>query len=339
MKFQVGDDIIVLLSKEEGKVVEIINNQMLMVEVRGVKFPAYIDQLDFPYFHRFSQNKLFEEKNPPKKYADQIPKEKNAPKKEEVSEGVLLAFIPKFRFDEFDDEIVDELKVYLLNKTPKGYKFIYTQQFEGKTNFELNNEIAPFKDFYLHDIAFENINDSPAFYFEFSLLQPEKIKADYFETSIKLKPKQVFQRIEKMKEKNEPSFSYMLFENYPGKIIEDKYDYTPSLSKEFKIYNAKEIRQNLEPARSIIDLHIEKLITDWQRLSNFEILTIQLKELEKWLTLAIAHRQQSMIVIHGIGTGKLRDEVHDILKTKREVRFFVNQYDPRFGYGATGDIF
>ena len=74
MKFQPGDDIIILHNKEEGKIVEFINNQMVLVEVRGVKFPVYLDQIDFPYFHRFTQTKIFEEKKPPKKYVDQLKK-------------------------------------------------------------------------------------------------------------------------------------------------------------------------------------------------------------------------------------------------------------------------
>ena len=74
-------------------------------------------------------------------------------------------------------------------------------------------------------------------------------------------------------------------------------------------------------------------------MSNFEILSIQLNEFEKMMDLAIAHYQSSLIVIHGVGTGKLKDEIHDILKTKREVKNFINQYDPRFGYGATEIFF
>jgi hypothetical protein len=35
----------------------------------------------------------------------------------------------------------------------------------------------------------------------------------------------------------------------------------------------------------------------------------------------------------------LKDEIHDILKTKKEVKTFVNQYEPRFGYGATEIFF
>jgi dsDNA-specific endonuclease/ATPase MutS2 len=46
-----------------------------------------------------------------------------------------------------------------------------------------------------------------------------------------------------------------------------------------------------------------------------------------------------MVVIHGVGTGKLRDEIHEILRTKREVKSFINRYDPRYGYGATEIFF
>ena len=53
MKFEIGDKVTVLHSNEEGEVVEMINDKMVLVEVRGVRFPAYIDQLDFPYFKRF----------------------------------------------------------------------------------------------------------------------------------------------------------------------------------------------------------------------------------------------------------------------------------------------
>ena len=42
MKYEVGDNILVLQTDEEGKVVEIMNEKMVMIEVRGVRFPAYM---------------------------------------------------------------------------------------------------------------------------------------------------------------------------------------------------------------------------------------------------------------------------------------------------------
>jgi len=71
MKYQVGDEILVLLSNEEGRIIEIMNDEMVMIEVRGVKFPAYMDQIDFPYFKRFTEKKLFPDKQSiPKIYVD-----------------------------------------------------------------------------------------------------------------------------------------------------------------------------------------------------------------------------------------------------------------------------
>jgi len=337
MKFEVGDEIIVLHTNEEGKVVEIINDKMVMIEVRGVKFPCYIDQIDFPYFKRFTEKKLQKKKE--KKFVDNIPKEKSKSAEARVSEGVWLSLLPKFTIDEFGDEVVELFKLHLVNKTGRGYKFIYRQLFFGEPDFELNNEVIAFHDFYLNDISFPNFNDNPSFDFEFSLITPDKTKADFFETSLKIRPKQLFQRIEEMRQTNEPTINYKLFEVYPDKTIEKKPPLSVRAANEYAVYEAKKAREHLEQPRSVIDLHMEKLTDDWQHMSNFEILTMQLKEFEKWYDLAVAHHLPNFTVIHGVGSGKLRDEIHEILKTKKEVKYFINQYDHRFGYGATEIFF
>jgi hypothetical protein len=332
MKFQVGDKVLILHSNEEGEVVDIINNKMVMVDVRGVKFPAYIDQLDFPYFKNFSQKKLFPKKET-KKYIEDVKKEKAPAKK--VADGVWLSFLPQFSIDEFGDDVVDALKIHILNRTERAYNFIYRLLFFGNTGFELKNSLLPFSDFYVHDVPFSEMNESPNFSIEFSLQQPEKRKAEYFETSVKLKARQLFDKIEELKKKNEPTFSFRLFETYPDKQENDTPELSSLIAKGIKVYNAKEVRKHLPPARSVVDLHIEKLTDNWKHLSNAEILDLQLKEFEKWYELALAHHQPHLIVIHGVGSGRLRDEIHDLLRLKRDVKSFVNQYHPSYGYGAT----
>lgn len=338
MKYQVGDKILVLHSNEEGEVIDIINEKMVMIQVRGVKFPAYMDQIDFPYYKRFTEKKLFPSE-PRKKYVEDLPKEKKVskPLEKKVADGVSLSFFPKFKTDEFGDDIVTDLKIHLINRTELAYNFIYSLQFFGKQEFDLRAEVMPFSDFYLHDVDFEDMNDSPAFVFEFSLLKADKKKADYYEASVKLKPKQLFERIELLKEKGEATFTYKLFDTYPPRPFDDYVD-TP-VPKGTKVYSLKDIRQHILPARTVVDLHIEKLSDDWKHLSNGEILQLQLKEFEKWYEAALANYQPQLIVIHGIGSGKLRDEIHEILKTRREVKSFVNQYHPSFGYGATEIFF
>ena len=337
MKYQVGDTVLILHSNEEAQVVDIINNKMMMVDVKGVSFPVYMDQVDFPYFKRFSEKKIFPAKKE-KKYVDDVQKEK-LPKEGRVVDGVWLTFLPVMDTDEFGDVVVEELKLHLVNRTTAPYNFVYKLHFFGKPDFELKNTIHPFENFYLHDVDFENLNDSPSFEFDFSLSQPEKNKADHFEASVKLKPKQLFAKIEELKQKNQATFSQRLFETYPDKLVEDRPELGRLAAKGYKIYDASKGRQHLEPARSVVDLHIEKLTDRWNHLSNYEIVSLQLKTFEKYYDLALAHHFPSMIVIHGIGQGKLRDEIHDILRLKREVKSFVNQFDSRFGYGATEIFF
>ncbi|MDP4130733.1 MAG: Smr/MutS family protein [Bacteroidota bacterium] len=334
MKFQVGDKVTVLHSNEEAEVVEMINDKMVMVDVRGVKFPAYIDQLDFPYFKRFSEKKDIPQKKE-KRFVDEIRVDKS-PAKNNPLDGVWLSFLPVSDTDEFGDEVVESLKIHLINHSASGLHFQYKLSYFGKMDFELQNDVAAGKDFYLHDMSFATLNDSPSFDLVFSLSVPDKKKAPHYERSLKLKPRQVFMRIEEIRRKGGASFTYKLFDVYPEKPPEDdKSDFQPLEKRGYKMYDASKTRQHLEPAKYEVDLHIEKLTEAWSHLSNFEMLTLQLNTFEKYLDLAIAHHQRNLIVIHGVGTGKLKDEIHEILKSRREVRSFINQYDPRYGYGAT----
>ena len=332
MKYEPGDKIIVMLTNEEGKVVEIMNEKMVMIEVKGVRFPAYMDQIDFPYFNMFSQKKVVEKK---KVYVDNLQKEKGNIKIKEGAGGMFISFMPVYDKDIFDDDVVEKLKIYLINQTNVSYTFNYNLYFNGDSSFQLKNTIEPLHEFYLHDVKFEELSDNPRFDAEFSLTEPVKNKAPYYETSLKLKAKQLFKKIEETKLKNEPMFTYSLFEEYPDKINDEKVDLSSLGSAGYRIYDVSKVKENLAPARTVVDLHIEKLTDSWKHLSNFEILSIQLKEFEKFYDLSVLHRQPSLIIIHGVGTGKLRNEIHDLLKTKKEVKSFVNQYSADYGYGAT----
>jgi len=337
MKYQVGDKVLILHSNEEADVIDIINDKMLLVDVQGVQFPVYMDQVDFPYFKRFTEKKLFPVKKE-KQYVDDVRKEKKT-EQTRAEDGMWLTVLPVMATDELGHEVVDELKFYLANHTNTAYQFIYEQHFFGKPDFEFKNKINPFEDFYLHDIAFADLNDSPSFDFKFSLTEPDKDKADYFETSLRLKPKQLFARIKELQENNQATFSYRLFEKYPDKVIEDTIEMGDRAKHKGKIYDASKARQHIEEARTVIDLHIEKLTDNWQRMSNFEILSLQLKTFEKYYHLSVVHHQPSLIVIHGVGEGRLRDEIHELLRSKKEVKSFANQYHPRYGFGATEIFF
>lgn len=333
MKYEPGDKIIVLHTDEEGKVLEIINEQMVMIEVKGVKFPAYLDQIDFPYFKMFTEKRKAEKK---KIFIDNVkPEKQNIKTKAAAENGVFISFLPVFDKDIFEDDVVEKFKIYLLNQTNTPFNFIYTLYFNGENNFELNNTILPQQHFYLHDVAFDDLSDNPRFNVEFSLAVPDKKKAPHYETSLKIKAKQLFKKIEEVQKNNQPAFSYLLFDTYPDRVEEERVDLRKLGNAGFRVYEASRIKEHLPPARTVVDLHIEKITDNRKHLSSLEILSLQLKEFEKFYDLAVAHYQPSLTIIHGVGEGKLKDEIHSILRAKKEVKSFVNQYTAAYGYGAT----
>ena len=334
MKYEVGDKIVVNATNEDGKVIEIMTEKMVMIEVRGVKFPAYTDQIDFPYFKMFTEKKPVIKKNI---YVDNIKREKTTAKIK-TGDGVFINFFPIYDKDIFEDDVVEKLKVYLINKNEEPYNFTYNLMFGSDSSFTLKNTIEGLSDFYLHDVSFEDMGEGPKFEFEFSLKNENKKKAIAQEVFFKINGKKLFKKIEDLQQKNEASFMEELFTHYPDRVADEKLDLTMLGNTGFRLYDVGKIKDYLPPARTVVDLHIEKL-TDDGTLSNYEMLLLQLNTFEKYYDLAISHKQKTLVVIHGIGEGKLREEIHDVLKLKKEVKSFVNQYHELYGYGATEIFF
>lgn len=86
---------------------------------------------------------------------------------------------------------------------------------------------------------------------------------------------------------------------------------------------------------SSIDLHIEKLISNHKSLDNSQIISIQLNKFQSFLQQAIQQNRKEVTVIHGIGKGKLKTEIHQRLKGMSQVKEFYTIND----HGATKVIF
>jgi dsDNA-specific endonuclease/ATPase MutS2 len=82
-----------------------------------------------------------------------------------------------------------------------------------------------------------------------------------------------------------------------------------------------------------IDLHIEELIDNYGGMSNAEIVIIQLRHFQMALDKAINEHYRSLTVIHGVGNGRLKQEVRSILN-KMKLRYHDASYS-KYGFGAT----
>jgi hypothetical protein len=334
MKFSIGDKIVLKRTGEEGVVTAYINQQMLEVEVNGTVFPVYADEVDHPYLNWFIEQKKQKKVAKP---LEQIPveKEKNRPKR--LPKGVYLSFIPVFKAGEMED-IVDHLKVHLLNELSEPISFTYDVRIKNSSLFSHEGKLHAFGNVYLHNIPFEDMNDQPRFNWKLStsdaFLQEE-------EGTLRIKPVKLFERIGELLQNNEPSFSYILIEDFkPVTVSFKKQEGKKSIPQAnvpvtfTKVYAEQPIVPSYE-----VDLHIEKILDDYKGLSNAEILDIQLRTLQKQIDAAIATHQERMMVIHGLGKGVLKEEVHKLLKTIPQVVSFNNDWQARYGFGATEVIF
>lgn len=83
-----------------------------------------------------------------------------------------------------------------------------------------------------------------------------------------------------------------------------------------------------------IDLHIEKLVKDYSKLTNFDILNIQVDTARGQLEFAIKNRIPRIVFIHGMGEGVLKTELEYLFGRYSEVTFQDANYK-KYGLGAT----
>ena len=85
----------------------------------------------------------------------------------------------------------------------------------------------------------------------------------------------------------------------------------------------------------VVDLHDYALDVSVEGWTNTEILTYQLNQCEKVLDEAVREGCHRLVIIHGIGSGKLKKEVRRMLRGHPLVRKSAPANERDFGQGAT----
>lgn len=328
MKFSIGDKILLKQTDEEGVVTGIICHDMFEVSVNGVVFPVHKDDIDHPYLKWFTQKKSQSAPVIPEVW----PVEKNMPQHPRLSKGVYLSFMPMYKKDVFED-IVEGFKLYLINEMPTDIQIHYDAKILQQSVFSYKGKLHGFAHLYLHNISLEEMNDQPRFHWKLSDAGKEQLRSE--EGILKIRPQKLFEQIQEILQKNEPTFQYLLVTDFKEKIPEASPKNPPkSPLPIIKRHAAKSFRTDELP-RTVLDLHIEQLVKDATGWSHAEIITLQIQTLQRYLALALLHHLPRMIVIHGVGKGKLKDEVHKVLRQVPEIKSFTNEWMGGYGFGAT----
>lgn len=83
-----------------------------------------------------------------------------------------------------------------------------------------------------------------------------------------------------------------------------------------------------------VDLHFEALVDFPKNFSAHEKLQIQLTEVRRALDKARRSGVKKVILIHGVGQGRLREEIYTLLERMDRLSFYDASF-ARYGKGAT----
>lgn len=261
------------------------------------------------------------------------------------SYGIQIAFDPVLKADGSTDKYV----MYLLNDSKNDFIFDLVLKFHGEEEQDWNGKLEKTSFIKLGSLLFDDLNDAPSFDMNCWKTTTEG-KGKKMTKTLKIKAKQFFKNIRTAPFLNKSAHIYRIFENLDSEQTESKEDlksYTKKNVRPVKFrnrdsnigfYNQFDSKEFSE-FETEIDLHIEKLIEKPHKMSNAEIVRIQLSHFESFLTKAIRLGVPTVFIIHGVGKGRLKNEIASRLIQNPQVKTFKNEFHPRYGWGATEVIF
>ncbi len=100
-----------------------------------------------------------------------------------------------------------------------------------------------------------------------------------------------------------------------------------------KVSVRKKPKERNQPAMEV-DLHIHKLTDNEHRMTNYEMLSLQLDTAKRQLEFAMRKRIQKIVFIHGVGEGVLKMELETLFRRYDNLKFYEADLQ-KYGLGAT----
>ncbi len=244
---------------------------------------------------------------------------------------------------------IEKYNIYLINDTDSELLFIFKVHLGGKLIAETDSLIKGHSYCSLGEISYDHIAAIPEIVTEIRKVSTLGV-GEPLSKSIKLKPASFFKSVATAPLLNRPVHHYVLFghfereEKQTKKEDEDIKSYTNRLISSQKKgpigshQHRKLQRDEIEELAHFsmeTDLHIENLTERWDKMTNGEIIQLQLRHFEQYIDKAYRLGVERVFIIHGLGKGRLRDAIAERLKRDYRVVRFTNEYHPKYGFGAT----
>jgi hypothetical protein len=343
MNLKAGDRVRFLDEKGEGVITRFIDNKQVLVEMEdGFEIPYQLAKLVPIAVETKGSNRLQIPRQEEEKTAEPVYISSNSDQALH-SEGVFLVYQP---FDT-DFPLNGKFRILLFNMTPYHIHYtISTKRIQSYT-CELASSLQPKQSARIREIGPEDIERWASvrvdvLYYSYEPFQPREPVS----RTLKQKPSKFYK---------ESSFSKSGLTDKPAIVVdltqimqkgqEEEYFEEKDLSKivfDKEQKTEKRISRQSDKNNSAldweVDLHLEELVDNMRGLNNGQMIDIQLRHFQKKLDEGFAANIRKIVFIHGVGNGRLKQEIRKILATHKELRFHDASYST-YGFGATEVVF
>jgi dsDNA-specific endonuclease/ATPase MutS2 len=121
-----------------------------------------------------------------------------------------------------------------------------------------------------------------------------------------------------------------------GALSMDVSGFSSSIKEEEKPRKRRDggSRKERQNPPMVVDLHIEKLLSNTRGMTTFDILNYQMDTARRQLEFALRKRIQRVVFIHGVGEGVLKEELRTLFRRYEDLRVGDADYR-KYGMGAT----
>jgi hypothetical protein len=122
------------------------------------------------------------------------------------------------------------------------------------------------------------------------------------------------------------------------RIDEPEVEINPQLLKE-SFYKEKTLAVQIERPEKVIDLHIESICDNHHVMTNEQILNTQLNYFQQKVDGALVHSYKSIVLIHGVGKGLLKQEIYKSLNKNSQILSIKDADEFIYGFGGATEVF
>ncbi|MCC5920609.1 MAG: DUF2027 domain-containing protein [Cyclobacteriaceae bacterium] len=312
---KIGDIARVIRGTEEGKIVKIIDAKTVEIEIEdGFSIPVL--KSDLVVVASEERDFLDDEPSEVKEKAFDLAKNERRPSSPLSDKGVYLVFEP------LNDQ---DARLCLVNQTVFDVPFVLSEKVSDQLKGIASGVLVSdsFQSFGNYKLS--NFDQWPIFF-----IQALFFKTGYYlprngiNLELSLSASKFFKSKAKLKYFQSEVWARQIDENIKATDLE-------KLKTKFKQEVAEDIVEEaiikdvppkpLSMVPKEVDLHIEALVEDFSRLSNADMLKIQLKEFEDKLNLAITCGADRICFIHGVGKGTLKREIQKRLADYTNIQY------------------